>query len=192
MVDAAARLVERQKYIHSYDEPGYRMGALRIRDAKRDLDSVPYRGSYLDVSCGRGEMLDYAESLGFKRVQGTEYIPGLLNQPRIVHAEAHRLPFSAGEFEVVSLYDVLEHLVPGDDEAACRELQRVASKTIFITANNQPSRNHLGEDLHINIRSYDDWHACFYDWFSGCKIARIDTRTYLSAAWRICINDASL
>lgn len=41
-----------------------------------------------------------------------------------VCADARKLPFAAGAFDVVSLFDVLEHI--GDDAAATREALRVA------------------------------------------------------------------
>ena len=182
---------EREKYRWAYGhQPKYRMKGERRDDAVRDLQDVHFAleapGSYLDVSCGRGEMLDEAERLGFARVMGTEIVDALIDGRRVVHAWAHALPFDAGEFDVVSMFDVIEHLLPGDDEAACRELARVAKRAVLITANNKPSFNKAGQDLHINKRAYSAWDALFREWFAPGVVTRLDVdRLYVSAAWRI-------
>lgn len=183
-VTDAARQVEHAKYFRCYGElPNYRMGDLRKADAVKDLEALPVRGSYLDVSTGRGEMLNHAEALGFSPVMGTEVVPGLLVGGRVVHGEAHALPFNAKSFDVVTMFDVIEHLIPGDDEAGCRELHRVARKHILLTANNKPSV-YDGEDLHINKRPYQEWDSLFRKWFPG-KVIWLGDRSYVSEAWRI-------
>ncbi len=185
------RRAERAKYERAYErQPNYKMKGARRDDAKRDLEEIAAglegSASYLDVSCGRGEMLDLAAELGFGRIQGTEIVPQLIDGERVVEAWAHELPFADGEFDVVSMLDVIEHLLPGDDEAACRELGRVAAKHVLITANNKPSFNAAGDDLHINKRKYREWHALFEKWFSPGRVTRLDVdRQYVSAAWRI-------
>jgi hypothetical protein len=57
-----ARAFEHAKYVLSYEMQSYRMGDHRMADAVRDLQALPCRGAYLDVSCGRGEMLNHAEA----------------------------------------------------------------------------------------------------------------------------------
>jgi len=165
-VDPAARLAEQEKYVVCYKKQTYGMGHNRKDDCRRMLDSVKGE-TYLDVGCGRGEMLDYAEGLGYK-VQGVEAVPYLTDGTRVVKADAHALPFANKSFDVVSMLDVIEHLLPGDDEAACRELARVARKHVILTASNKPSIcPDTGADLHINKRPYSEWDALFRDWFPG-------------------------
>lgn len=185
LADEGSRVAEFAKYKRAYTEPGYRMKGDRLADARSDLAALPCRGSYLDVSCGRGDMLREAEILGFSAVQATEIVEALLAPPRIVYAQAHELPFGDRSFAVVSLFDVIEHLLPGDDEAACKELRRVAQRHILLTANNRPSFNKAGDDLHINKRPYDIWDGLFREWFNGCTVTRLKNRTYFSEAWRI-------
>lgn len=184
----AARAAEHAKYRRVYATGRYRMKRARRQDAAADLAALPCRGSFLDVGCGYGDVLDEATALGFATVMGVEVTPSLIDGERVVYAEAHDLPFEDGAFEVVAMIDVIEHLLPGDDEAACRELRRVASRHILITANNQPSI-HAGEDLHINKRSYDQWHELFQDWFGGTvrrlTDGRRDQGPFASAAWRV-------
>ena len=185
MTTSQARAAEHEKYDRSYAAPNYRMGARRMEDAVRDLEELPIRGSYLDVSCGRGEMLRHAKAMGFIAAYGTEIVPALINGDNVRRAEVHALPFEADEFDVVSMFDVIEHLIPGDDELACRELARVAKKHILITANNRRSLNHVGDDLHINKRPYEEWDSLFREWFAQHKVIWTRNRTYVSEGWRI-------
>src|SRR5262245_63959388 len=104
------------------------MGPNRFHDAIRELRALPTRLSYLDVGCGRGEMLRQAQSLGFRLIHGLEVVPALIDNERVTYGEAYALPYDDHTWDVVVLFDVLEHLLPGDDEAACREAGRVARR----------------------------------------------------------------
>lgn len=180
------RRAEHEKYHRAYAlNPKYKMKKERMADAVADLAALPTRGSYLDVSCGRREMIQAAKKLGFGPRRGTEIVPELIDGERVVYAEVHALPFEDNSFDVVTMFDVIEHLIPGDDEAACREMARVARKYVILTANNRPSFNKAGDDLHINKRPYEEWDRLFREWFPG-KVTWIKgQRHYISEAWRI-------
>jgi len=178
-----ARRAEHAKYARSYREPKYRMKAQRLTDTMADIAALPCRGAFLDVSCGRGETLARAREIGFGPVQGTEVVEALLGGD-VMYAEAHDLPFADDSFDVVTMFDVIEHLLPGDDELACRELARVARRHVLITANNKPSFNKSGDDLHINKRDYSVWHDLFCKWFAPGQVVRLPGER-VSPAWRI-------
>lgn len=156
-----------------------------MADAVNDLRALPCRGSYLDVSCGRREMLEQARLLGFDLVRGTEIVPELIDGKTVVYGEVHGLPFADCSFDVVTMFDVIEHLIPGDDRAACIEMARIARKHVILTANNKPSFNKAGDDLHINKRPYEEWDRLFRDWFPGSVRWIQGERHYVSEAWRI-------
>ncbi len=181
----ALRAAEHEKYTRCYKIPNYRMGANRMQDAVRILEDLPSRGSYLDVSTGRGEMLSAAMTLGFDPVKGTEVVPALLDHPRVVRAEVHALPFADGEFHTATMFDVIEHLLIGDDELACRELVRVASKHVIVAANNGKGGNWCGDVLHINIRPYDEWDRLFREWFAPHKVMWVTSGASFSQIWRV-------
>jgi ubiquinone/menaquinone biosynthesis C-methylase UbiE len=182
----AARRNERRKYEKVYAErPNYRMKAERMADTLADIAALPARGGYLDVSCGRGEMLDHAVRLGFNPVQGTEAVEDLCDGMTVLKAWAHALPFPDGAFDCVTMFDVIEHLIPGDDELACREMARVARKHVLLTANNKPS-NRTGVELHINRRPYEEWDSLFREWFAPGRVTWLKgARQRVSEAWRI-------
>jgi ubiquinone/menaquinone biosynthesis C-methylase UbiE len=182
------RAAEHGKYVRAYrTNPRYRMKAERMADAVADIRALPTRGAYLDVSCGRGDMLEAARSLGFKPVRGTEIVPALIDNKRVVYAEVHALPFPDKSFDVATMWDVIEHLIPGDDRRACHELARVARAHVVLTANNRPSFNKQGEDLHINRRPYGEWDALLREWFFPGRVTwlKYPGRHYISEAWRI-------
>lgn len=179
------RRAEHDKYVRAYRNPGYAMGHDRMADAYADLKALPMRGAYLDVACGRGEMLRHAERFGFAPVRGLEIVPALIDGERVIHGEVHALPFPDKSFDVVTLFDVIEHLPPGDDELACRELARVARAHVLLTANNHESHNLDGDVLHINRRPYEEWDALFRAWFPGTVTHITGTRHYHSECWRV-------
>jgi ubiquinone/menaquinone biosynthesis C-methylase UbiE len=180
------RSIEHAKYVQIYAQrPRYRMGQERKADAVNDLEALPARGSYLDVSCGRGEMIREALRLGFLPCHGTEIVPQLVDGVTVVRAEVHALPFADKSFDVATMFDVIEHLIPGDDERACRELARVARKHVLLTANNRSSSK-TGVELHINRRPYETWDRLFTKWFAPARATWIKgARNYVSEAWRI-------
>lgn len=177
------RQLEVDKYSICYDEdPGYRMGRLRMIEAKKALAELPYRGSYLDVGCGRGEMVAYAkDGLKFEFVRGTETVDSLLSDI-IVKATVDNLPFHDGQFEVVSMFDVIEHLNEFDLEVACKELDRVSSNVIIVTASNVPSTER-GMDLHITKKPYAEWDKFFNEVFSGKAVWRHDLTCRINETW---------
>lgn len=179
-----AQRTEISKYSLAYQVPDYRMSEARAYSVRRTLKELRWRGSYLDVSCGRGEMLRFARQIGFGAVAGTEVVPSLVGGD-VSYALAWDLPFADRSFEVVSMFDVIEHLLPGDDERACRELARVASRAILLTANNLPShpKNDRTIELHVNKRPYPEWDELFRAWFPGKVTWRRDRVAKKSELW---------
>lgn len=193
-VDAAAREAEKAKYAAAYARPEYRMGGQRMDDAQRDLYDLPKpRGSYLDVGCGRGEMLRYAHDIGYTPCIGIEIVPALLRPGIVLQGEAHALPVAGKSVDVVTMLDVIEHLLPGDDEAACRELARVARRHVIVTANNNPSVQPDGTELHVNKRPYQEWDRLFHEWFAPATVIwlramnplRLNRTLLSSQTWRV-------
>jgi SAM-dependent methyltransferase len=188
MTTAEARDAEHAKYVKAYTIETYRMGGARYTDAVRQLAELPCRGSYLDVGCGRGEMVREAMQLGFAPVCGVEVVPNLVDGRRVIYAEGHALPFLDRSWDVVTLFDVVEHLLPGDDEAVCRELVRVARRHILITANNHESTLPDGTVLHINRRPYAEWERLLAEWFApgAAAVTACDNIAYeRSPMWRV-------
>lgn len=155
------RDVELAKYERAYQDSDYKMSKKRLVPSVEALAQAP-SGSYLDLGCGRGEMLREAEALGFSPCIGVDPVPALKH----LRARVTQLPFADASFDVVSLFDVIEHLPIGDEVLALREANRVARSAFVISANNLPSKLD-GMDLHINIRSYAEWAQLIQECWNG-------------------------
>ena len=68
-----ARLSEVARYERAYHFPDYRLGDRRREHITHHLARIS-RGSLLDVSTGRGEVIRLARDLGHGPVQGTEAV----------------------------------------------------------------------------------------------------------------------
>lgn len=165
---ALQRASEVNRYEAVYRDPAYALGARRREHILFHLNQMP-RGSMLDVSTGRGEVLTIAEDMGFAPVTGTEAVSYLCDGKRVHQALAHDLPFEDAQFDVVTMFDVMEHLLPEDTAAVCGELKRVARKRALLTVHNEVSTwRNSGGNLHINRRdSYETWHRELAQHFGG-------------------------
>lgn len=173
--------VEKYRQVYKHNEK-YVVSKTRRLQTILDLEDLPCRGSLFEVGCGPGLLLLEAERLGFDPVAGCDVVDSLCDGKRIVKGYAHAVPVEDKSFDVACLFDVIEHLLPGDDEAVCRELNRIARKHVLISAANHPSV-HLGMDLHVNKRDYGDWHRMFQKSFSG-KVY-LAQRRHRSPMWRV-------
>src|SRR5579872_4424495 len=109
----------------------------------------------LDVGCGTGAMS--ARVAGWGRVVSDDYSPLALQFSRrrglehLVGADAMRLPFASGRFDVIVCMDVLEHL--SNDCAALAEFNRVLKPggRLFATV---PAYPHLWSEHDIALMHY--------------------------------------
>jgi len=185
-----AREFERAKYVHCYVQKtyNYAMGPTRMIDAREDLVWALERGagSYLDIGCGRGEMLDYATEIGFHTASGAEVVPGLCEREGVslmfVH-DLHRCPDAA--YSMVTSFDVIEHLLPDDDQLLVTQMGRIARDCIALTANNKDSIDPTTKtQLHVNKRPYDEWDKLIRAWLSEWTVERMTNKQYVSETWR--------
>ena len=150
-----ARKAEIEQYEKAYQLPEYRMGVRR----KAHVEAI-YKGlapgSLLDVSTGRGEALELAKAAGHSPVKGTEAVEYLCDGENVVHALAHSLPFEDGQFDYVTCFDVLEHLLEEDLLPALKEFYRVARKAVIVSASEESDLRE-GRELHISKRPRGQW-----------------------------------
>ncbi len=86
----------------------------------------------LDVGCGAGlSLIRLAGHREIARVVGLEPDPGALRLARrhrgftLIEGSALELPFEAGSFDVLTCFDVFQHLPDGGDRVAAAEMARV-------------------------------------------------------------------
>lgn len=99
--------------------------------------------SLVDVGCGWNEFAKACRGKGVRAVGVDFACPGA-----DVIAAAQSLPFRDRQFEIVTAFDMLEHLREEDVPAVLREFARVAGRFVFSICYG-PSRNLVdGETLH--------------------------------------------
>lgn len=172
---------ELSKYALAYQEDDYGMTKERYDGIDKLIAALPVRGSYLDVSTGRGETMLLAKEHGFAVVKGTETVEALCND-QVVRAVLPSIPFPDKEFQVVSLIEVIEHLVPEDVEPALKELERLASHHILISAAVRDCYVG-GVNLHPSARPLEAWEALFTRLW-GSRVYRVGNLGS-SPAWRV-------
>jgi ubiquinone/menaquinone biosynthesis C-methylase UbiE len=175
---------ERKKYIDTYKISAYKMGDKRKHHAVSILKTWP-PSSYLDVGCGRGEMLDEANNLGFSRSVGVEIVPELIQAREDVMAgDGANLPFVDREIDYVSMLDVVEHIPDEDIYDVFRELGRVSNIKILLCIANFRSVMR-GVELHINIKSYKEWNDILIREFPEWEVKWLPRGRNISETWEL-------
>ena len=177
----ATRDRELAKYVEAYRHDDYGMSDER-RDGLNELvGELAGLDSYLDVSTGRGELLKLARQHGFTTVEGTETVPELCNE-HVTRAILPSLPFPDASFDVVSLIEVIEHLLPDDIRPTLLELTRLARRHILISAAITPHW-YGGVNLHPSARPEEAWNALFGEVW-GHRVHRV-RNLGSSPCWRV-------
>ncbi len=177
-MDDRAKEIEKYRDVYSR-YPHYAMADDRLHPVRAALRA--YKGAFLDVSCGRGELIREAAVMGFNPVIGTEAVPELCGG-NVQNATITSLPFYDKSFDVVTCIDVIEHILEPDIVPGLRELERVCRGTIIIAAADYPTWWD-GVNLHPSARPYPEWHRLFSETFSGT--VRLIGPTSTSEMWSV-------
>ncbi len=107
----------------------------------------------LDVGCGRGEILRHCARLG-AHAYGVDYAPAAVRIAQeltpsdetaqgvvgVYQANAKSLPFPAGSFDRVLMFDLVEHLHPWELDQALAEARRVLRPGGQLVIHTAPNR----------------------------------------------------
>jgi 2-polyprenyl-3-methyl-5-hydroxy-6-metoxy-1,4-benzoquinol methylase len=136
---------------NTYDKYGSTNPVVRrlMGGFERTLDELFDRAapsSLLDVGCGEGVLVHrWAQRLGERRVVGIDLQEESIQAgwaerqaPNLEYRtmEADSLPFAAGEFDLVSAIEVLEHLP--DPERTLAEMARCAERHLLVSVPHEP------------------------------------------------------
>jgi SAM-dependent methyltransferase len=110
-------------------------GRRAVIGALLERGSANVDGPFLDIGCGTGRNL--AEFARGSTAVGVEFSDAAVEIARrrgldCRQGDAETLPFEDGSFDVVTAFDVLEHLA--NDRAALREARRVAAPGAVLVA----------------------------------------------------------
>ncbi|MGB9715882.1 MAG: class I SAM-dependent methyltransferase [Thermodesulfovibrionales bacterium] len=104
---------------------------------------IPPPANFLEVGCGSGNVSNFLSQKGYK-VTGCEYYSEALNIAYAgflkVQGNADNLPFKDNTFDIVGLFDVIEHLQ--DDITPLKQAVRVLKKNGIIVVT-VPAREEL-------------------------------------------------
>jgi SAM-dependent methyltransferase len=88
----------------------------------------PGRGRWLDVGCGKGELLQLGAH-AFAEVVGCDVSPEMIRSAQCLHVvvqpEPGRLPFPDAHFDLVTAVCVYHHVIPQDRPGLTAEIARV-------------------------------------------------------------------
>ena len=137
----------------------YEMSELRRQQAVEA--TCRWKGAgLLDIGCGRGEYLTLMEKRAKSAVKGpfTGVEPTDFNSGRknVIQAMGHDIPVPDQSYDYVTCWDVIEHLIPGDEVNVFKEMRRIARKGIGMSICSTPDK-HAGGTLHINLRPSSEW-----------------------------------
>lgn len=147
--------VEREKYEWIYaggdDDYGHRNHGRNTYPLIEKL----HPNTLLDVGCGKGEFVEWCNKRGIKAV-GLDFASGYG-----IPGDVLNMPFPDKSFDVVTAFDVLEHLKPEELAVALAELKRVTNGPIIVSVGYGPSRIKTPDswvELHpINDKDEEQW-----------------------------------
>lgn len=148
-------------YAHCYLDASYKMGSDREDIAREVLAELARDGvgrDLLDVGAGRGELVEFAKSLGY-RATGLEIVSALCTGNVFRFDGLPNIDDEDQRHDVVTCLDVLEHVLPEITVDSLRELTRV-SRVLVLSIHHGP---HLvdGVNLHCNQRPRSEWVELF-------------------------------
>jgi 2-polyprenyl-3-methyl-5-hydroxy-6-metoxy-1,4-benzoquinol methylase len=126
--------------------------------------------SALDIGCAYGYTSRVLASLGYETVGvdvsawGTKQAKSILGGEFLVCDVQTPLPFNADKFDLVTCFDVLEHLP--NPEKALSNMFNVCKRALVCTTPNKkvekPIRKLMRDydETHISVKTSADWHEC--------------------------------
>lgn len=91
----------------------------------------------LDVGCGTGKLVEYLKKCGFEAIGCDKELQAVItskkmNNIRVVHGSATKLPFKNNSFDIITSISVIEHLTPREVEKFIAESKRVLKPNGYI------------------------------------------------------------
>jgi ubiquinone/menaquinone biosynthesis C-methylase UbiE len=154
-------------YAHKFSGRNY--GRHNWGEGTYDLIKELKVQSLIDVGCGRNDFVEWArrQSSWVKpgRQQPASSKRGMraigvdISSPKAdVICPAHNLPFKDKEFEYLTAFDVMEHLLPQEVDDVLDEFNRVASKGFLFHISYRKSRVEVfGKQLHLTVEPESWW-----------------------------------
>ncbi|GJM18747.1 MAG: hypothetical protein DHS20C14_09600 [Phycisphaeraceae bacterium] len=126
-------------------------------------------GRSLDVGCGSGFVVELLRTVPFELdAQGVDVSPESAavaakrnGADRIKVSDGRSLPYDDDRFDLVTSFDVLEHLDEADVPAFCDELRRVTRPgglvMCSVALREASALDQHGDNVHRTVRPFDWW-----------------------------------
>lgn len=136
---------ERDKYlwIYSYPKTGYGKVS-HGRNAYSIIERLA-PDTLLDVGCGKGGFVEWTKTKGIDAV-GIDFASGYGIEGDILD-----MPFADNSFDIVTAFDVLEHLLPKDLERGLSEMNRIAKRLWLLSIGYGSSTKKMGDDIVLKL-----------------------------------------
>jgi len=145
---------------------------VNVHEAEKRLDyierNIAEMHKMLDVGCGLGYVVAKARERDFDCCGVDISKPAIDRAPKSIQefiqlGSITDLPYEDNEFELVTCFDILEHLFIEEIIAAVKEVSRVASRAILMRS---PMSGWAGERCIVDhtYRAEDKSHVSIYPW----------------------------
>jgi SAM-dependent methyltransferase len=108
--------------------------------------------SVLDVGCGHNEFAKALRAKGLN-AKGMDFACPSAD----IIGDVIRIPVNSKQFDLVTAFDVLEHLLPEQVEPALREMRRVSIRFAFTISHVPSHHKSDGRTLHPTVRPPEWW-----------------------------------
>ncbi len=154
---------QQQVYDELYSRSGKGSYVGGEHGAGTDEFILPFK-SFLDVGCGMTQLIARMAKQSVQAV-GCDISSVVVAEQckmgnKVIWADVtESLPFVVSSFEVVSAYDVLEHIPPYAVNHVIDEIARVAKHRVLLTIAYKPAnaKGAKGEPLHLTIQPEEWW-----------------------------------
>lgn len=152
-----------------YQKPEFSPGLILIRQNEARLRKA--RGRHLDMGCGAGFVVEQMRDWDFDSIgadisqQAVDTANARMGAGSATMIENGRAAFADGSFDLVTCFDVLEHLDREDIPALRDELMRLLKPGGFLFCNISlrlaGSVDHEGVNLHRTVEPPEWWDRIF-------------------------------
>jgi ubiquinone/menaquinone biosynthesis C-methylase UbiE len=110
--------------------------------------------SWLDVGCGYNTLIKEVREKYVKDSWGIDFACPVADQV----CDVLDLPFFDKRWDLVTAFDVMEHIYPDDVDKALQEMRRVSKRFAYTICFKKAQLEHKGLNAHATIMSRADWY----------------------------------
>jgi len=172
------KLSEKDKYDGIYASPLTHRGYGHSNHGARAMPIVLEAQSICDIGCGHNE---FVRGLKAKKPDLTAVGVDFSCPSADINARATALPFESKQWDMLTSFDMLEHLLPSEVAPALREFSRVSKRFVFSICYRPSVILWKGENLHPTVQP-ESWWISEIEKAGGTNIVK--KGSYLCGEWR--------